>query len=103
MMAWERRRRGGSYYYRSVRDGERVRKEYVGAGEAAEAIASADAAARRVEEEKRREEREELERLTDLAAPVLKTDEAAGELVRAALVDAGFRRHNGQWRMRRDA
>jgi hypothetical protein len=42
-MAWEAR--GGRsyyYYYRSIRDGERVRKEYVGTGEPAEAIAHAD-------------------------------------------------------------
>ncbi len=101
-MAWERRR-GGSYYYRSVRDGERVRKEYVGAGDGAEAIAWADATLRAVEEEKQRRDREELERVRDLAAPVLQTDDAANVLVRAALVDAGFHRHNGQWRMRRDS
>ncbi len=101
-MAWERRR-GGSYYYRSVRDGERVRKEYVGAGDGAEAIAWADATLRAVEEERQRRDREELERVRDLAAPVLKTDEVAGVLARAVLVAAGYRRRNGEWRMRRGA
>ena len=71
-MAWEERR-GSRYYYRSVRVGERVRKEYVGAGEAAE-----------------------------LAAPGAELCEMVGVLARAELVVAGYHRHKGQWRFRRE-
>lgn len=97
------RRDGRAYYYRSVRDGGPVRKEYVGAGELAEVSASVDAAARHDREEERRREGEELARLEALAAPVLELSEAAGILARAHLIAAGCHRHKGEWRRRRDA
>ncbi len=101
-MSWEKRERGGRYYYRSVRDGERVRKEYIGTGEMAEAIAHADEAIRQERKRKRERGREEVERLEELAAPVLKIDEAAEVLARAALVAAGYHRYKGEWRLRRE-
>ena len=100
-MAWEDRRRGGRYYYRSVRVGEKVRKEYVGAGEMAEALARSDGTIRRVRELERARERAEAERLEALAAPARELDDAAEVLVRAHLLAAGYRRHKGEWRMRR--
>ena len=106
-MAWEERERGGRYYYRSVRDGGRVRKEYVGAGEAAEALARADETIRRARELELERERErelaEAERLGALAAPLLELAEAAEVLARAHLVAGGYRGHKGEWRMRRGA
>jgi hypothetical protein len=97
-MAWEKRERGGPYYYRSIREGERVRKEYVGAGEIAETISHADETRRQAREAKRAREREELERMEALAAPALEIDQAADILARAHLVAAGYRRHKGEWR-----
>jgi hypothetical protein len=101
-MAWERRG-GRAYYYRSVRVGERVKKEYLGAGEVAEALAQADETIRRVRELERARGRAEAERLEDLADPVLRLDEAAEVLLRAELVAAGFHRHKGVWRRGRNA
>ena len=99
-MAWERRG-GRAYYYRSVRDGERVKKEYLGTGEIAEALARSDETIRRVRELGRARERAEVERLEDLAAPARELDEVAEVLARAHLVAAGYRRRKGEWRMRR--
>jgi hypothetical protein len=95
------RRDGRPYYYRSVRDGEAVRKVYVASGELAQTLAHADEAIRHQREEERRWEREKLERLEALAAPLEELSEAAGLLARAHLVAAGCHRHNGEWRRRR--
>ena len=100
-MAWEERR-GNRYYYRSVRDGKRVRKEYVGAGEVTEALARADEAIRRIRELEAAERRAEVERLAQLDAPVAQLCEMVEVLARAELVVAGYYRHKGQWRFRRE-
>ena len=101
LMAWERRERGGHYYYRTVRDGERVQKEYIGTGEFAEALAHSDETIRRVRKLERNKGREEVERLENLTAPVLEIDEAAEVLACAALVVSGYHRHKGEWRRER--
>jgi hypothetical protein len=99
-MAWETR--GGKlYYYRNVRDGERVRKEYVGSGEMAELLARGDELIRRKRAEERDREQAEVEGLEALAAPVEELNEAANVLVRAYLVARGFHRHKGEWRRER--
>jgi hypothetical protein len=100
-MAWEKR--GGKlYYYRSIRDGERVRKEYIGTGEFAEALAHSDESIRLIRKLERNKGWEELERLEVLAAPVREIDEAAELLAHAALVAAGYHRHKGEWRRARN-
>ena len=102
-MGWEPRERGGLYYTRSRREGGRVVREYLGAGEFAEALARSDEAIRRARQMKRERRLAEAERLRELAAPVLRLDEAADELLRAELVAAGFHRHKGVWRRGRNA
>lgn len=101
-MAWEERERGGRYYYRSKRDGERVRKEYVGGDEFAEALAHCDETMRLIRKLERDKDREEVERLEALAAPVLEIDEAVDVLARAAIVAGGYRRRKGEWRRARE-
>ena len=100
-MGWEPRERGGLYYTRSRREGGRVVREYVGSGEIAEALASADGTIRRARRLERARRRAEVERLEALAAPARELDEAAEVLVRAHLLAAGWHRHKGEWRMRR--
>jgi hypothetical protein len=102
-VAWEQRRNGNLYYYRSVRDGERVKKEYLGRGELAETIAHADETIRRHREERRAQEMAEREILEDLVAPTLEVREAARVLARASLVAAGYHRHRGEYRRERGA
>ena len=87
------KRNGHVYYYKSRRDGEKVRKVYVGAGDFAHVAAKLDEAERL----RRKEERERLERS---AAFVHELTEAAEVLVRAHLLASGFHQHKGQWRRR---
>ena len=87
------KRNGHVYYYKSRRDGEKVRKVYVGAGDFAHVAAKLDEAERL----RRKEERERLERS---AAFVHELEEAAEVLTRAHLLASGFHQHKGQWRRR---
>ena len=100
-MAWEKRG-GRRYYYRSVRRGGRVFKEYVGTGPLAEATAQRDEEDRRKREEEAQAWKEEARRMEELVTPIEELCDAAEALARAAFVAAGYRQHNrGEWRMRR--
>jgi transposase len=100
-MGWETRERGvTSYYYRSVRSGDRVRKEYVGTGLIGQIAAQLDEYERRQKEEKSLYWKEEKERLVQSAAFLQELTEAAEVLVRAYLLASGFHQHKGQWRRR---
>jgi hypothetical protein len=101
-MAWERRG-DGLYYYKAEREGGRVRKRSVGAGDVAELVAHADEAIRREREQRQARERAELERLKALAAPVEELSAAAGILAHAHLIDAGYHRRKGEYRRARSA
>ena len=103
MSPWERRERGGPYYTRSRREGGRVVREYIGGGVLGEIAALEDEYERRRRQEEAALWKEERQRLDDLTAPVEELCEAAEVLAHAALVAAGFRRHNrGEWRKRRE-
>jgi hypothetical protein len=94
-MAWEKR--GGKlYYYRSIRSGEQVRKEYVGTGEMAEVLARGDELIRHMQVEERDRDRAEVERVETLTAPVVELLEVSNTLARAELVAAGYHRYKGE-------
>jgi hypothetical protein len=94
-------RNGNLYYYRSVREGERVRKVYIGAGEFARISSERDVLNRTGREEERQRGRETVARLEALAAPLVELDETADALLRAAFVAGGHHRYKGEWRLRR--
>jgi hypothetical protein len=100
-VAWEERG-GRRYYYRSVRRGARVVKEYVGTGPLAEATAQLDEEDRKRRKEEAEAWKEEAKRMEELEAPIEELCDAAETLARAALFAAGYRQHNrGEWRLRR--
>ena len=97
-MAWETRG-GGRYYYKVSRDDGRVRRLYLGTGPVAE-LAVRDAELRRAERQARARSQARLE-AAEAASQELA--ELADLLVRAALVAAGYHRHDrGNWRKRRE-
>jgi hypothetical protein len=92
------KRDGNLYYYRHVRDGDRVRKVYVGSGELALLAYEHDLIKRATEEHKRNEEREKLEALV---SSVEEFSDLAEIITRACLVAGGYRRYQGHWRLKR--
>jgi hypothetical protein len=100
-MAWERRKRGGQYYTRSRRDGDRVVREYIGTGEAAEIVAELDQLDREMRAAQRQEERARQEELRQLETLVVSLGRQAQQFADAQLLAAGLHQHRGQWRRRR--
>jgi len=96
------KRNGRVYYYKSRRDGEKVRKVYVGAGDFAHLAAQLDEAERLKREEETTRWRKEKERLEASAAFVKELEGAAEILTRAQLLMAGFHKHKGEWRRLRE-
>jgi hypothetical protein len=103
-MSWEQvgRRR---YFYRHVRRGRESRRVYVGpAGSpAAELQAAADELRRLERAVQARERRAEQEQQRQAEMPLLRLCEVVDVLARAALVAAGYHRHDrGEWRRYRE-
>jgi hypothetical protein len=96
-VGWEARKRGtGSYYYRSVREGDRVKKEYCGGGVLGEIVALDDELRRLQKAEKLAFWKEEKERLEANAAFLKELEKAAEILIRAHLIAAGCHKHKGE-------
>ena len=100
-MGWEERR-GRLYYYRSVRKGKRVRKEYGGGGALGQLAAQIDQLERLQRKEEEASWREEQERLEQSARFLRELEEATEILTRAELLVAGFHKHKGEWRRIRE-
>jgi hypothetical protein len=100
-VSWDRKQRGGKYYYRSRRIDGKSMKEYVGRGPVAQLAARLDER----ERQDRRAEREALlvEQVRLAAADLAFMDarDLVELLVRATLVLGGFHTHHSQWRRRR--
>ena len=101
LMGWEERR-GRPYYYRSVREGKRVRKEYGGGGALGQLLAQRDQL-KRLQREEEASWREEREHLQQNAGFLRELEEVAEILTRAQLLVVGFHKHKGEWRMLRES
>ena len=100
-MAWERRRGSRNhYYYRSVRQGRRVRKVYFGAGLAGEIAASLDASVRRDREQRAAAVEESRTRYAAALEPLVQLEGCVSALLRGALASAGYDCRHGKWRKR---
>ena len=103
-MAWQEVD-GRRYYYRGRRLCGRTRRVYVGAAgsPAAELAAAADHLRRLEREIAARERHAEQARQREVEAPLLELCELADVLTRAALLAAGYHRHDrGEWRRCRE-
>ncbi len=99
-MSWDKKARGGKYYYRSRRVAGKAVKVYVGRGPAAELAARLD------ERERQNRQAGRAARLagrTQLAVADLAFADARALvdlLVQATLVLSGFHLHRNEWRRR---
>jgi hypothetical protein len=100
-MGWKRIN-GRSYFYRSVREGGRVRSEYVGGGEAGHLFAQLIAIDRQEREAEREDRRAERERFEGEERAIAEWFDRVEAVADAAMLAAGFHKHHGQWRRRRD-
>jgi hypothetical protein len=92
---------GRRYFYKSERAGGRVRSVYVGAGESGLLIAEwieIERLERAAEREQEREEREESDAEERAISDWFDGVQVAAD---GAMVAAGFHKHKGQWRRRR--
>jgi hypothetical protein len=92
---------GRRYYYKSERDGGRVKSTYFGAGESGELISLLlleDRAEREADRDQRRAEREEYEAEEKAVADWFDGVQAVAD---AAMIAAGFHKHKDQWRRKR--
>ena len=97
--AWRGNRR---YYYRSVRDGSRVTKEYVGTGPVAEFCAAMDAEQHAERDATRAAWRRQRADMDAIDAQVKAWWDASTSLLKAALYAEGYYQHDrGTWRKRR--
>jgi hypothetical protein len=99
-MGWDH---GGRYYTRSRREGSRVVREYVGGGAVGHLTAQFDALKRQEREAERADAKVAQNAVDALDAPLDELDDLGALLVEAALVAAGYHRHNrGDWRKKRE-
>jgi hypothetical protein len=100
-MGWESRGGRGRYYTRSRRENGRVIREYVGSGVRGEAAARGDAERRQAQETERAVRRAVREEARAIDRALLALHRTTDQLVRGALLAAGFERYKRQWRVRR--
>lgn len=98
-MGWDH---NGRYYTRSRRENGRVIREYVGGGTVGRLTAQFDALKRQEHEAERANAKVAQNAVDALDAPLDELDELGALLAEAALVAAGYHRHNrGDWRKKR--
>jgi hypothetical protein len=102
MMSWQQRGDKRYYYRHEWIDGRSVRI-YQGTGEVGEQAATTDALRRVDEEIAARQRRQEQERRAAAEAPLAQLCAQTDLLVHAALLAAGYHRHDrGEWRRKRE-
>ena len=97
-MAYER----NGYWYRSVREGDQVRTEYLGAGPLAKLSAEVDALKREERELEWAAMRAEREAQREIDQAIGESGRLVRAVVAAVLLVSGYHTHRGQWRKRRD-
>src|SRR4051812_12324548 len=99
-MSWDNKRRGNQqgYYYASVREGDQVRKVYLGKGEKAQEKALQVEARRQQEQAQREALSLDHAKVAGAERALLDLQTLVNEMVHAAFKRAGFHKHRGEYR-----
>jgi hypothetical protein len=92
---------GRRYFYKSERSGGRVKSTYFGAGEARTLMANMVAIERLERAAEREELREERSESDAEESAVSEWFDGIQAVADAAMIEAGFHKHKGQWRRKR--
>jgi hypothetical protein len=90
------------YFYLSKREGDRVVSEYVGRSEAGGLMAHIKQLDRVERDERRAEEQAEREAAEREEREIAAWFDGIEAVATGAMLAAGFHKHHGQWRRRRD-
>jgi hypothetical protein len=94
-------RRGRCYYYRKVREGGRVRSEYMGSGLQAQLSAEEDESKRRERKAQRAADRADRHAEAQIDRQFASVESAIAAMTHATMFAAGYHQHKGQWRKKR--
>jgi hypothetical protein len=92
---------GRRYFYKSERDGGRVVTRYFGAGEPALLVSLLGAEDREIREAERKQRKAEREESESEERSIDQWFESIQAEADAAMREAGFHKHKGQWRRKR--
>jgi hypothetical protein len=93
--------KGRRYYYKTEREGGRVKTQYFGAGESGRWISLLDAEDRDEREAKRNKRQAERQEYIAEERAVSEWFDSVQAVADAAMIAVGFHKHKGQWRRRR--
>ncbi len=100
-MGWELRN-GKRYYYRKIRQGQRVVSEYIGASEFAELWLELDAFDRVEKTLSRIAWKNEKDEVKKLNKDISQLAKIISGMARASLLTSNYHSHKGQWRQNRN-
>ncbi len=103
-MSWDSKARGDprGYFYISIRQGDKVRKTYLGKGAKAKEMARQLEARRRHQEAQREAILLEEAQVAGAERGLLELQTLINELVHAAFKSAGYHKHRGEYRRKRN-
>jgi len=94
--------RRGAYWYKSKREGRRVRSVYLGAGDLGALFAELEAEAAQERQAEREAFRAEVQRQEAMDRELESLGAAVRALTAAVLLSNGYHTHRGQWRRKRE-
>ncbi|MDB5312326.1 MAG: hypothetical protein JWO38_6528 [Gemmataceae bacterium] len=97
-MGWEKRQRGGLYYYRSVRINGQPRRIYLGTGQVGRIHELLDRRERRAREAALTVREQATDQLVEADRLATEVWQWSRTIAAASLVAAGWYNHHGQWR-----